>query len=433
MYKRQNLANDHNQLLMAVMKKIARRHCFRLLLHAKPFKGINGSGKHCNWSLGTDTGINLLSPVKAPQENLQFVTFLVNVLMAVYKYNGLLKACISTATNAHRLGANEAPPAIISSFLGSQVSEVLDRIEKSDTEDVIRMDAKAGFHLNGITHIPELLIDNTDRNRTSPFAFTGNRFEFRAVGSSANCAKAMIVLNTAVAEQLTTFKKDVAHLMQQGKSKENAIYSVIKEYIRKSAPIRFDGNGYSEAWKKEAYERGLDCETSIPVILQQFIAPDVVKMFESQGVIDVYKRQLFCRSKQYLEDEAVKVFDTRKELAEEMSMRKTGGVYITTIQKFAETTGLLTERSNVICLSDEAHRSQNNIGSKLSIQTEGEADKIGAKITYGFAKYLRDALPNATYVGFTGTPIDETVHVFGKVEMCIRDIVMYLISIFFHS
>lgn len=298
-FERTNLANDHNQLLMAVMKKIARRHCFRLLLHEKPFKGINGSGKHCNWSLGTDTGINLLSPGKAPQENLQFVTFLVNVLMAVYKYNGLLKACISTATNAHRLGANEAPPAIISSFLGSQVSEVLDRIEKSDTEDVIRMDAKAGFHLNGITHIPELLIDNTDRNRTSPFAFTGNRFEFRAVGSSANCAKAMIVLNTAVAEQLTTFKKDVAHLMQQGKSKENAIYSVIKEYIRKSAPIRFDGNGYSEAWKKEAYERGLDCETSIPVILQQFIAPDVVKMFESQGIMTA--KELEAREEVYVE------------------------------------------------------------------------------------------------------------------------------------
>lgn len=298
-FERTNLANDHNQLLMAVMKKIARRHCFRLLLHEKPFKGINGSGKHCNWSLGTDTGINLLSPGKAPQENLQFVTFLVNVLMAVYKYNGLLKACISTATNAHRLGANEAPPAIISSFLGSQVSEVLDRIEKSDTEDVIRMDAKAGFHLNGITHIPELLIDNTDRNRTSPFAFTGNRFEFRAVGSSANCAKAMIVLNTAVAEQLTTFKKDVARLMQQGKSKENAIYSVIKEYIRKSAPIRFDGNGYSEAWKKEAYERGLDCETSIPVILQQFIAPDVVKMFESQGVMTA--KELEAREEVYVE------------------------------------------------------------------------------------------------------------------------------------
>lgn len=298
-FERTNLANDHNQLLMAVMKKIARRHCFRLLLHEKPFKGINGSGKHCNWSLGTDTGINLLSPGKAPQENLQFVTFLVNVLMAVYKYNGLLKACISTATNAHRLGANEAPPAIISSFLGSQVSEVLDRIEKSDTEDVIRMDAKAGFHLNGITHIPELLIDNTDRNRTSPFAFTGNRFEFRAVGSSANCAKAMIVLNTAVAEQLTTFKKDVAHLMQQGKSKENAIYSVIKEYIRKSAPIRFDGNGYSEAWKKEASERGLDCETSIPIILQQFIAPDVVKMFESQGVMTT--KELEAREEVYVE------------------------------------------------------------------------------------------------------------------------------------
>lgn len=249
-FERMNLANDHNQLLMAVMKKVARRHSFRLLLHEKPFKGINGSGKHCNWSLGTDTGVNLLAPGKTPQENLQFITFLVNILMAVYQRNGLLKASISSATNAHRLGANEAPPAIISSFLGSQLTKILDQIEKSGLESLVKMGEKSEFHLKGIAHIPELLIDNTDRNRTSPFAFTGNRFEFRAVGSSANCAKAMIVLNTAVAWQLNVFKQSMDVLMLKGETKENAIYSLLQEYIKKCRAIRFDGNGYGEEWKK---------------------------------------------------------------------------------------------------------------------------------------------------------------------------------------
>lgn len=304
-FERTNLANDHNQLLMAVMKKVARRHCFRLLLHEKPFKGINGSGKHCNWSLGTDTGVNLLSPGKSPVENLQFVTFLVNILTAVYHRNGLLKASISTATNAHRLGANEAPPAIISSFLGKQLSEVLDRIAASDTEEVIRMGEKTGFHLNGITHIPELLIDNTDRNRTSPFAFTGNRFEFRAVGSSANCARAMIVLNTAVAQQLTVFKREADALIAQGKAKENAIYTLLKKYIRECAPIRFEGNGYCDAWKEEAKERGLDCETSIPVILQQFTTPETVKMFGEMGVLT--GKELQAREEVYQETYTKKI------------------------------------------------------------------------------------------------------------------------------
>lgn len=304
-FEKTNLANDHNQLLMAVMKKVARRHYFRLLLHEKPFKGVNGSGKHCNWSLGTDTGTNLLSPGKTPVENLQFITFLLNVLMAVYRYNGLLKASISTATNAHRLGANEAPPAILSSFLGTQLGEVLEKIEKSDSGDVIRLDDKTGFHLNGITHIPELLIDNTDRNRTSPFAFTGNRFEFRGVGSSANCAQAMIVLNTAVAEQLNLFKQEVEQRVKQGKSSEDAVYTILKEYIRKSAPIRFDGNGYGEAWKAEARKRGLDCETSVPVILRQFTRPEVVRMFENLGVLN--RKELEAREEVYLETYTKKI------------------------------------------------------------------------------------------------------------------------------
>lgn len=304
-YERTNLANDHNQLLMVIMKKVARRHSFRLLLHEKPFKGVNGSGKHCNWSLGTDAGINLLSPGKSARENLQFITFLVNILMAVYKRNGLLKASIASATNAHRLGANEAPPAIISVFLGSQLTEVLNQIEQSGAEGTIRMDAKSGFHLEGVAHIPELLIDNTDRNRTSPFAFTGNRFEFRAVGSSANCARAMIVLNTAVAHQLKVFKRDVDVLMLKGKTKENAIYSLLKEYIKICAPIRFDGNGYGEEWKEEAKRRGLDCEISVPVILGQFVAPETVRMFAETGVLS--KKELEAREEVYLETYTKKV------------------------------------------------------------------------------------------------------------------------------
>lgn len=304
-FERTNLANDHNQLLMALMKKVARRHFFRLLLHEKPFKGINGSGKHCNWSLGTDTGVNLLAPGKTPADHLQFVTFLVNILMAVYKRNGLLKACISSATNAHRLGANEAPPAIISSFLGSQLTAVLNKIEKSDGEEVMAVNDKTGFHLAGIDHIPELLIDNTDRNRTSPFAFTGNRFEFRAVGSSANCAKAMIVLNTAVAEQLMSFKREVEQYIAGGIKKQEAIHKVLKNYIRESAPVRFDGNGYGEAWKEEAKRRGLDCETSLPVILQQFTHPDVIEMFTKTGVLNY--RELKAREEVYLETYTKKI------------------------------------------------------------------------------------------------------------------------------
>lgn len=253
-YEECNLANDHNQVIMELMRRVARRHGFRVLLHEKPFKGVNGSGKHNNWSLGTDTGIPLLAPAKTPEGNLQFVTFLVNVIMAVYKHNALLKASISSATNAHRLGANEAPPAIISIFLGSQMSDVLDALENSSDDAVIELCDKTGVKLN-ISQIPELLMDNTDRNRTSPFAFTGNRFEFRAVGSSANCAAAMIVLNSAVAHQLRLFKEEVDKKIQAGESKEKAIIRVLKKYIKESKPIRFDGNGYSDEWKAEAAAR----------------------------------------------------------------------------------------------------------------------------------------------------------------------------------
>ncbi|MCM0719373.1 glutamine synthetase III [Parabacteroides sp. W1-Q-101] len=283
-YEECNLANDHNQLLMSVMKRVSRRHNFRVLLHEKPFMGVNGSGKHCNWSMGTDTGINLFSPGKDREDNLRFITFVVNTLMAVYKFNGLLKASIASATNAHRLGANEAPPAIISSFLGTQISEVLDKFENSSIEDAIEVDDKKRLSL-GFGQIPELLLDNTDRNRTSPFAFTGNRFEFRAPGSSVNCGSAMLAVNSAVAYQLQQFKKDVEALQAAGKSKEVAIFETLKAYIKESKPIRFDGNGYCDEWKAEAARRGLDCENSVPLQYDAYLKPEVIRMFRETGVL----------------------------------------------------------------------------------------------------------------------------------------------------
>ncbi len=281
-YEECNLAVDHNMILMSLMTNVGARHGFKVLLHEKPFKGINGSGKHCNWSLGTDTGTLLFGPGKTDMENLRFITFSVNALMAVYKHNGLLKASIMSATNAHRLGANEAPPAIISSFLGKQLSSMLDAVEFSDGE--ITAGSKTGYNMD-IAQIPEIMLDNTDRNRTSPFAFTGNRFEFRAVGSQANCSTAMIVLNTAVAEQLTEFKAQVDALINQGETKEEALYKVLREWIKECKNIRFEGNGYSDEWKEEAAKRGLDCETSCPVIFDNYLAPESIAMFEKMNVM----------------------------------------------------------------------------------------------------------------------------------------------------
>ena len=279
-----NLAVDHNMLLMSLMKKVARKHGFRALLHEKPFDGINGSGKHNNWSLSTDTGVLLHGPGKTPEDTLRFVVFIVETLMGVYRHNGLLKASIMSATNAHRLGANEAPPAIISSFLGKQLTELLDHIASSDKKDLFTMLGKQGMKLD-IPEIPELLIDNTDRNRTSPFAFTGNRFEFRAVGSEANCASAMIVLNTAVAEALTDFKTRVDALIAKGEDKVSAIIDIIRDDLKTCKPIHFDGNGYSDEWVEEAQRRGLDCEKSCPVIFERYLDEDSIKMFESMNVM----------------------------------------------------------------------------------------------------------------------------------------------------
>ncbi len=292
-FEETNLANDHNMVMMSLIHEVARRHNFRVLLHEKPFAGINGSGKHNNWSLGTDKGTLLMSPGKTPMDNLQFMTFVVNVMAAVHRHNALLKASIMSATNAHRLGANEAPPAIISIFTGSQLAKALDDIVNSTNDDLINLSGKEKVSLN-LSEIPELLIDNTDRNRTSPFAFTGNRFEFRAVGSSANCASAMIALNAAVAEQLNEFKEKVDARLANGEELVHALLAEIRDLARKSAPIHFDGNGYSDEWKEEARRRGLDCETSVPLIFDAYLSESSRKMFTSTGVMS--ERELEARN-----------------------------------------------------------------------------------------------------------------------------------------
>jgi glutamine synthetase len=297
-----NLAVDHNMLLMSLMKKVARNHGFRVLLHEKPFDGINGSGKHNNWSLSADNGVLLHAPGKTPEENLRFVTFIVETLMAVYRHNGLLKASIMSATNAHRLGGNEAPPAIISSFLGTQLTELLDHIEQSDKNELFNLKGKQGMEID-IPQIPDIIVDNTDRNRTSPFAFTGNRFEFRAPGSTANCASAMIALNAAMAEALNSFKervdKKISEYSENSENSEStakihAILEVLKEDIKTCKPVRFDGNGYSEEWVKEAAQRGLDVEKSCPVIFERYLDESSVQMFESTKVMN--RKELEARN-----------------------------------------------------------------------------------------------------------------------------------------
>ena len=298
-----NLAVDHNMLLMSLMKKVARKHGFRVLLHEKPFDGINGSGKHNNWSLSTDTGVLLHAPGTTIQENLRFITFIVETLMAVYRHNGLLKASIMSATNAHRLGGNEAPPAIISSYLGKYVSDLLDSIEQ--TTDLNPQTAKHSREID-IPQIPDLIVDNTDRNRTSPFAFTGNRFEFRAPGSSVNCASAMIALNSAVAEALQDFKERVDKKISEYSgyseysegsghtAKFHAIIDVLREDIKTSKPVRFDGNGYSDEWVTEARHRGLDVEKSCPVIFEHYLDDSSVRMFEATKVMN--RKELEARN-----------------------------------------------------------------------------------------------------------------------------------------
>jgi len=280
-----NIAVDHNQLLMDVMEKVAIRHNFRVLLHEKPYAGVNGSGKHNNWSLATSSGKNLLSPGKTPKTNLQFLTFFINTVKAVHDHADLMRASIASANNDHRLGANEAPPAIMSVFLGEQLNRVLDEIEKSVGDKKLSPEEKTALKLS-IGKIPDILLDNTDRNRTSPFAFTGNKFEFRAVGSSANCSGAMTVLNAIVASQLTQFKTDVDALMSKSMEKDDAIFQVLKKYIIESKKIRFEGNGYGEEWKAEAKKRGLNNISTTPGALEFLMSKKTVHLFESMGILN---------------------------------------------------------------------------------------------------------------------------------------------------
>ncbi|MDD4033364.1 MAG: glutamine synthetase type III, partial [Bacteroidales bacterium] len=292
-YEEVNLAIDHNLLIMTLMQNIARKHNFACLLHEKPFAGINGSGKHNNWSITTDTGVNLLSPGKNPKTNTQFLTFLINTLMAVYKNARLLKASIATSNNVHRLGANEAPPAIISAFLGSYLNNMLDQLEEKVTEQKMTPEEKTEIKLD-IGRIPEIFLDNTDRNRTSPFAFTGNRFEFRAVGSSANCSEPITTLNTALAGQLMEFKNDVDSLISKGIKTDEAIFQVLRNLIKESKAIRFDGNGYGEDWKAEAKRRGLDSEANPVKIYESYASQDSIDLFVKTGVLT--ERELHART-----------------------------------------------------------------------------------------------------------------------------------------
>ena len=286
-----NLATDQNMILMGLMKKVGRRHGFRVLLHEKPFEGINGSGKHNNWSLSTNTGVILLAPGKDPMSNLQFITFFVNVLMAVKRHGALLKASIASATNQHRLGANEAPPAIISAFLGKTMTDVLRKLMSAPNDTDIVIAGKHPYSM-GLVEIPEIFVDNTDRNRTSPFAFTGNRFEFRAVGSKANCASAMIALNTAVAEQLRDFKAQVDAEISTGTPMKEAFMACLKPLIREVIDtVCFDGNGYSDEWQKEAVKRGLDVERCVPKMFLEYTKPEAVEMFTKLGVFSAQELQ----------------------------------------------------------------------------------------------------------------------------------------------
>ena len=351
-FEETNLAVDHNMLFMSLLKKVARKHGFRALLHEKPFDGVNGSGKHNNWSLATDTGILLHAPGKTPEQNLRFVTFIVETLMAVYRHNGLLKASIMSASNAHRLGANEAPPVIISSFLGKQVSELLEHIEKADKDDLFAVAGKQKMEID-IPEIPELLIDNTDRNRTSPFAFTGNRFEFRAVGSEANCASAMIALNTAVAEALVDFKRRVDNLIATGEDQTAAIIDILREDIKTCKPIHFDGNGYEEEWVEEATRRGLDVEKSCPLIFDRYLDEASVRMFESQGVMN--RKEL----------------EARNEVKWETYTKK--------IQIEARVLGDLTMNHIIPVATHYQSRLAKNVGCMREIFPQEEADKYTAR------------------------------------------------------
>jgi glutamine synthetase len=330
-----NLAIDHNQLLMDVMEKVAQRHGFKVLLHEKPFAGINGSGKHNNWSLITNTGVNLLSPGKTPETNLQFLTFFVNTIKAVYDNADLLRASIASAANDHRLGANEAPPAIMSVFIGSQLTQVLEDLISPKTKTTLSKNAKTSID---IKKIPEILLDNTDRNRTSPFAFTGNKFEFRAVGSSANCANAMIVLNAIMADRLIGFKKDVDTLLKKGKKKEDAILEVLKGYYKTSKNILFEGNGYGDAWVKEAAKRGLSNIKTTPEALNAYVSKEAKALFERNDIFN--ERELEARY-EIMQESYVKKIDIEAKVLAQLSISHVIPAALSYQQKLSENVAAL--------------------------------------------------------------------------------------------
>ena len=370
-YEELNLANDHNQMIMDLMKKIARRHNFAVLLHEKPFAGINGSGKHNNWSLSTDTGVNLFSPGKNPKSNLQFLTFVINTLKALHVNQDLLLASIMNAPNAHRLGANEAPPAIISAFLGTEVTKMLDLMEESVVDRKMTPEEKTALKLN-IGRIPEIILDTTDRNRTSPFAFTGNRFEFRAVGSSANCAGAMIALNTAIADQLAKFKVDVDVLIEAGVKKDEAIFQILKKLIIESKDIRFNGNGYSEEWKIEAARRGLTNISSVPTALEAMHDKRVIEMYGKAGVLS--EREIESRVEVELEKYTKKI---------QIEARVLGDLAINHIVPTAieYQTMLLENVKNLkLVFSDEEYQSLAEGRLELIREIGGHVSSIKAKV-----------------------------------------------------
>jgi len=400
-----NLAIDHNQLLMDIMEKIARRHGLKVLFHEKPFAGINGSGKHNNWSMSTDTGVNLLSPGNTPNKNMQFLAFFVNVIKAVHDYPDLLRASIATMENEHRLGANEAPPSIISVFIGTQLTEVLNELESNKVKKAAD---KAGSIL--FPRIPEILLDNTDRNRTSPFAFTGNKFEFRAVGSSANSASPMIVLNTIVANQLRAFQKEVEAAMKKGTTLEEAIIAVLRGYVKSSKKILFEGNGYGEEWKKEAEKRGLKNITEVPDALKAYIEKDVLKLFETNGVLS--GKEVHARYEILVEEYAKKIqiesrvlgdlvntiilpsaLSYQAKLADvalkmkDLGMKKASfEMYIKTIE---EISGYMTDLKRLVFEMVEARKCAN-----MEEDTEGRAQLYctGVKPYFLELRYLADKL-----------------------------------------
>ena len=417
-YEECNLAVDHNMVLMGLMKKVAHKHSFRVLLHEKPFKGINGSGKHNNWSLSTDTGILLHAPGKTPEDNLRFVVFIVETLMAVYRHNGLLKASIMSATNAHRLGGNEAPPAIISSFLGKQLSDLLEHIMKADKEDLFALKSKKGMQLD-IPEIPELLIDNTDRNRTSPFAFTGNRFEFRAVGSEANCACALLVLNATMAEALTSFKQRVDALEAKGEDRMSAILDVVRDDIKTCAPIHFDGNGYSDEWVEEAKRRGLDTESSCPVTYDRYLDPDSIKMFESTGVM--HENELRARNEVKWEMYIKKV-QIEARVMGDLTMNHIIPVathYQSQLAKNVENMFTIFDHEEAMTLTARNKEIIREIAERTQIIETGVEDLVNARKVANKIENLRERA--IAYHDTVNTKMEEIRYQIDKLELTVSD------------